>query len=317
MAVQMTRIQPLMPNEELDHRVILDPALGYRRLDPLPSEPDLEAFYESRYRDALDSGGRAPDLARLVAGGPDADRERAWLDATIHADVLDALELAGSEGLPRRSLDVGCGTGELVRFLADAGWDARGTEPAVEIAAVGQARGLSVEAVTGAAYVDAWRRAGGAPFGAVTLLNVLEHVPDPAALLTTLSTVLAPGGRLIVRVPNDFNPLQEAARKALDREPWWVVVPDHVNYFDHDSIAGLLERLGFQIVDRLADFPMELFLLMGDDYTADPSLGSRVHERRRRLDLGLESEVRRSLGRAWARAGVGRNAVVVARRPST
>jgi SAM-dependent methyltransferase len=296
--------------------VVVDARWGYRRLEPLPDEPDLERFYESGYRDAVDAGGRAPDLARLVAGGPDADRERAWLDATIHTDVLDALEIAAAQGLPRRCLDVGCGTGELVRFLLSAGWDASGTEPAAGIAAIGQARGLSIHTVSAAAFVQAWRSADGAPFGAVTLLNVLEHVPDPAALVMTLSTIMAPGGRLVVRVPNDFNPLQEAARMALNREPWWVVVPDHVNYFDHGSIASLLERLGFQIEDQFADFPMELFLLMGDDYTADSSLGSRVHERRRRLDMGLEQVVRRSLGRAWAAAGVGRNAVVVARRPS-
>ena len=58
---------------------------------------------------------------------------------------------------------------------------------------------------------------------------------------------------------------------------------------------------------------MELFLLMGDDYVADPTVGPMVHERRRRLELDLPADVRRSLGRAWAAAGIGRNVTIVAR----
>jgi hypothetical protein len=127
---------------------------------------------------------------------------------------------------------------------------------------------------------------------------------------------LAPGGRLIVRVPNDFSPLQMAAQAALGHDPWWVVVPDHLNYFDHASIAGLIERLGLEVIDRSADFPMESFLLMGDDYVSKKELGPIVHERRRRHDLALDPKVRRRLGRMWAAGGIGRNAFVVARRPA-
>jgi hypothetical protein len=99
----------------------------------------------------------------------------------------------------------------------------------------------------------------------------------------------------------------------LGGEPWWVAVPDHVNYFDHASIGALVERAGFEIVQRSADFPMELFLLMGDDYRTDPAVGREVHERRRRAEMALEPATRRALGQAWAAAGIGRNALVVAR----
>jgi SAM-dependent methyltransferase len=297
-------------------RIIEDPVWGYRRLADMPPETEMDAFYESHYRDAIGSQARAQGLARLIRGGPDAERERDWLRATLYADVLDAL--IDPEALPpdrpRRSLDVGCGTGDLVAFLAEAGWAASGTEPSVEIADVGRARGLQIESLTGSAFIDSWRARGGQPYGAITLLNVLEHVRDPAALVMTLSEALESGGRLVVRVPNDFSGIQAAAQDHLGHEPWWIAVPDHLNYFDHASIAGLLARLGFEVVDVQADFPMELFLLMGDDYVADPPLGATVHERRRRLELALPGELRRSMGRAWVRAGIGRNTMVVARR---
>lgn len=304
-----------MTIDDAADRIVVDPVWGYRRLDPLPSSSELDRFYESSYRDLLDAGGRAPDIARLVAGGPEGAREREWQAATTYADVLDALEAGVSQGQPRRSLDVGCGTGGLLHTLVAAGWDAIGTEPAMGLAAVGQAAGLQVEASTAADFLARWRAGGGSPFDGVTLINVLEHVPDPVTLLRDVSAALAPGGRLVVRVPNDFSPLQIAAHRALGGRRWWVAVPDHVNYFDIASVSALIERVGLEVVDLSADFPMELFLLMGDDYVADPAVGRTVHERRRRAELALDPTTRRSIGRAWAAAGVGRNVLVVARRP--
>jgi SAM-dependent methyltransferase len=295
-------------------RVIVDEELGYRRLDPLPSPSDVDRFYESRYRDLLDAGGRAPDLARLLGGGLEAERERAWLSATLYTDVLDALEGVAAAGATRRVLDVGCGTGDLLRFVSQAGWEAIGTEPASELAAAGRSAGLLIENTTAADYLTAWRTSGAAPFAGITLLNVLEHVPDPLGTLTGLIDALVPDGRLIVRVPNDFSALQETARSLLDRDPWWIAIPDHLNYFDHRSIAQLIERLGLEVIDQTGDFPMEMFLLMGDDYTSDPDVGRIAHERRRRIDLALDPALRRSLGRGYAAAGVGRNAFVVAAR---
>jgi len=296
--------------------IVVDPRWGYRRLDPMPSTPELDQFYESRYRDLILAGGRAPDVARLMVRGPEADRERAWLAATLHDDVIAIGEAGVATGLPRRSLDVGAGTGDLVGSLALAGWDACGTEPAVEIADVARARGLAVEPVTAEAYLESWRDRGEEPYSLVTLINVLEHIPDPVRLLANIVAVLAPGGRLVVRVPNDFNPLQLAAQRALGVDPWWIAIPDHVNYFDHRSLAALLEGCGLEVVDQVADYPMELFLLGGEDYTCDPEAGTRCHERRRRTELAMPPDVRRGLGRGWAAAGLGRNAMAIARRVS-
>lgn len=60
---------------------------------------------------------------------------------------------------------------------------------------------------------------------------------------------------------------------------------------------------------------MELFLLMGHDYRNDRAVGRAVHRRRRRVELALDPGTRRAMGRAWAAAGIGRNALIVARKP--
>ena len=300
---------------ETPHRVVIDADWGFARLDPVPDEATLDSFYDSHYRDLLGRTGRGPDLARLLSPGAEGQLERQWLTATVHADVIDALDRTLAPDAPRTVLDVGCGTGDLLRSLEMAGWDARGTEPAEAIARAGRAAGLQIATSGARPYLEEWHANRRPGFGAVTLMNVLEHVPDPVGLLRQILAVLAPGGALVVRVPNDFNPLQEAVLRTLGGERWWVVAPDHINYFDHGSLRALLERLGYEVVEQWADYPMELFLLTGDDYRGRPRLGAKVHHRRRAFELSLDAATRRAMGRAWAAAGVGRNAHLVARRP--
>ena len=120
------------------------------------------------------------------------------------------------------------------------------------------------------------------------LLNVLEHVPHPEEMLTGIWRLLEPGGLLYIRVPNDFNPLQAAAQRKLGAEPWWIAVPDHVNYFDVESLCALTRQIGFEPVDVQADFPMELFLLMGLTYIGDPEVGARCHAYRVEAERSME-----------------------------
>ena len=55
-----------------------------------------------------------------------------------------------------------------------------------------------------------------------------------------------PGGLVCVGVPNDYNGFQAAVR-AGGSAPWWLAPPHHLNYFDFDSLSGLLSRLGLEI----------------------------------------------------------------------
>ena len=156
-------------------------------------------------------------------------------------------------------------------------------------------------------------------FDVINLTNMLEHVPDPIAILTLARDLLGFGGVLCVGVPNDFSPLQTAARAATGANDWWVAPPHHLNYFDFSSLSGLLARLGLNVVERTTSFPMEAFLMMGENYTADPALGRDCHNRRKRFDFAFEAaglrETRRAFYRALANAGLGREAVVFAVKP--
>lgn len=110
---------------------------------------------------------------------------------------------------------------------------------------------------------------------------------------------------LVIRVPNDFSALQDCAYRKLGGEPWWVAVPDHINYFNFESLVRFVERLGFRVVDIFGDFPMEMFLLFGDVYVGNPEVGSQCHKKRVAFELSLSVKLRQDLYRCFARNGLG------------
>ncbi len=296
--------------------IVEDRRFGFRRLDPVPEEARLRRFYESKYYDILLKGERGQDLCRLMKGGAEGDAERAWLCSTLYADVAALLEEKGRwKRCTRMLLDIGCGTGEFLRFMSGKGWKTVGLELASAARALAQEKGLRVHGLTAEQFLseDALRRGS---FQAVTLFHVLEHLPEPVRLLRAVRRLLAPGGILAVQVPNDFNPLQMAVTESSGRKPWWIVSPDHINYFDFGTLQGLLRRIGFEAVYAQGDFPMEIFLLMGPetDYVGNPRIGNLCHRQRIRFEASLRPASRRRLYHALGGAGLGRNCLVLARR---
>ena len=82
------------------------------------------------------------------------------------------------------------------------------------------------------------------------LLNVLEHLRDPFATLKLIkSKLLAKNGLLVIEVPNDFNDFQQVANKEFDLDNWWVVSPNHINYFSPKTLFRLLDKCGYTVFE--------------------------------------------------------------------
>lgn len=284
---------------ERDGYAVIDcGACGWAHLDPLPDEAQLARMYAERYYEQESPGWLEKDRS-----------ERAYWDLE-HADKLaDWAALLGAE--TGELLDVGCSGGLLIEHAVERGWRAWGVEPSA--LAVAECRRLGLEVVEGR-YQDLDLDAA---VDVVHAKLVLEHLHDPRGFVAWARRALRPGGVLTIQVPNEFNALQLQARAALDLEPWWVAPPFHLNYLSFDSLERLLADGGLEPAGRDATYPMEWFLLAGEDYVRDGGLGAACHARRMRLELALEAlGERRPLHRHLAARGLGREAIVHARRVS-
>jgi ubiquinone biosynthesis O-methyltransferase len=105
-------------------------------------------------------------------------------------------------GLP--VLDVGCGGGLLSEALARAGAQVTAIDLAPELVKVarlhGLESGLQVDYQVKAIEELAGERPGS--FGAITCMEMLEHVPDPASIIAACAKLLRPGGRLFLSTLN-------------------------------------------------------------------------------------------------------------------
>ncbi|HEY2809612.1 MAG TPA: bifunctional 2-polyprenyl-6-hydroxyphenol methylase/3-demethylubiquinol 3-O-methyltransferase UbiG [Steroidobacteraceae bacterium] len=104
----------------------------------------------------------------------------------------------------RRVADVGCGGGLLAEALAGAGAQVTAIDLApgmIEVARLhAQEAKLAIDYRILAAEELAAAHAAG--FDVVTCMEMLEHVPEPSAMLATLSQLLRPGGDLFVSTLN-------------------------------------------------------------------------------------------------------------------
>jgi SAM-dependent methyltransferase len=144
----------------------------------------------------------------------------------------------------RRLLDVGCGSGDFLRVARDCGWDVWGVEPSEAQSEFARDRyGLRVHTgiLDPAAFQD---RA----FDAVTLNFVLEHIPDPRAVIAAGLGVLAPGGVLFIMVPN-CGALEVRLRLRLGKfQGSREADSGHAFYFTRATLAGFVEAAGGRVV---------------------------------------------------------------------
>jgi len=117
-------------------------------------------------------------------------------DANFYAKYADTLK-PGKPGA--RALDIGCGAGQVVGRLTEAGFEAWGvdvSEPNIE-----RARKFSDRCQL---YDGKRLPFPDGHFASVGALNVLEHVDEPEAFIKELTRVAEPGGRIVISSPNFF-----------------------------------------------------------------------------------------------------------------
>jgi SAM-dependent methyltransferase len=139
-----------------------------------------------------------------------------------------------------RLLDIGCASGLFLQRALAAGWEVTGVEPSETLAAEARAALKGRGAVWCATLEEAALAPG---FDAVTLWDVLEHVPHPLEFLSHCRRLLAPEGRLFLNTP-DLGSLQ--AR--LFGRRWPLLLPEHLNYFTRQTLELCARHAGLELV---------------------------------------------------------------------
>jgi SAM-dependent methyltransferase len=144
--------------------------------------------------------------------------------------------------LPDRGalLDLGCWVGFLLAEARDRGWRTLGVEPS-EFGTEYARNRLGLEVLSSGLFEAELPMHA---FDAVTMGDVIEHLTDPAAALARVRELLRPAGVLWLALPDAGS----RVARALGRR-WWSVLPTHVQYFTRGSIATLLQRAGFVVLE--------------------------------------------------------------------
>ena len=206
-------------------------ACGFGQPEALPALPRFfERMYDQRWSDEWVEG----------------ECHAAYKDL-IFETILAQLERRVPRAAERRLLDVGAHVGRFMQLAQRGGWTVEGIEVNPTTASCAERRTGSTVHRRPIGSVAA----GGRRFTALTLTDVLEHIPDPVAVLRSAAALLVPGGVVAVKVPSGPGQwLKERARAALQPSHQISLAGNlvHVNHFTVQSLRLALERAGFRAV---------------------------------------------------------------------
>jgi 2-polyprenyl-6-hydroxyphenyl methylase/3-demethylubiquinone-9 3-methyltransferase len=162
-----------------------------------------------------------------------------------------------------RVLDVGCGAGLAAEALARRGFGVLGVDAAPDVIAAaadhakehdekGQSLRLTYRVGTAEDVL-----ADGLRFPVVTALEVIEHVPDPAAFVQTLAALLEPGGLVFLSTLNRTRRSFLSAKVGAEYLLRWLPVGTHDwrKFVTPAELSAMLRDAGLRVADAAGLVP--------------------------------------------------------------
>lgn len=217
-------------------------------LNPRPIEAESGQFYES--------AGYIPFVSAQEA---QSQFERIYIRTREWHNRWKRRHIERHRSQPGRLLDVGCGTGEFLREMARAGWQVCGCERDSKAAAYAAQHDV-LDVICG--DIESLGRipgpaSGSQPavaFDVVTMWHVLEHLYAPHQALSAVRDLLAPGGLLIIAVPN-----LTCIDARFYRQHWVAYdAPRHLQHFSPKTLRAMVEMHKFRLLDQCM-LPLDSF----------------------------------------------------------
>lgn len=198
---------------------------GVMFTNPQPSDDQLAEIYNEHYFLGADS-----------EEGRNSTRE--MKRATAREYLAEIRRYGGATG--GRLLEVGCGDGDFLVEAEEAGFIVTGVELAPSACDQARARLKHGEVVCGLLEKSGLEEES---FDLCVLSDVIEHVRDPLAFLGEVHRLLKPGGAIFIATPS----LDSWSAKML-KQNWMEFKPEHLTYFDPQTIQTALLRTGYHEV---------------------------------------------------------------------
>jgi SAM-dependent methyltransferase len=131
-----------------------------------------------------------------------------------------------------RLLDIGTASGDFPALMRERGWEVAGIEPSPD---AGNPHGLTIYREPFPARCDLPPES----WDVITAWAAFEHLRDPAQAFQVCARLLAPGGRLIVQVPN--------LRSVYSRWALQEDVPRHLYFFTEKTLKAYGDRVGLEL----------------------------------------------------------------------
>ncbi len=165
-------------------------------------------------------------------------REKVFLAAANYRYYLPFLEEISSFRRQNRLLDYGCALGLFLMAARQDGWECFGLEMSPLLALYGESN-FPIKIRSGLLEESDYPSGS---FDAVTMIEVLEHLFDPAAALRKAHGLLRDGGALWLTTPN-----HNSLERFLAGKDWDSYVSDHQHYFTPETLEGLLQKNCFRV----------------------------------------------------------------------
>jgi len=209
-------------------------ALVYQ--SPRPTQQAMAEYYATSYREHYsDIAYGAPGGGYSVPG--DAQFEAA--KDSWHQSQANNARALGETKVGDRVLEIGCRHGRTLALMRDAiGIEPYGIEPGLSEAQKAQEAGISCFAGTIEAYDPGELR-----FDQIQSFHVLEHLHDPLSALIRMRSWLKPGGRMVIEVPNVYQPYGLLEENFFQNA--------HLTNFSASTLRVLLARAGYTVLRTL------------------------------------------------------------------
>jgi 2-polyprenyl-3-methyl-5-hydroxy-6-metoxy-1,4-benzoquinol methylase len=223
-----------------------NPECGLVWLDPMPVEEDIGKAYQNYYthndKPQHDKYLQTTSFIRLLL-------QIVYRTVTtipsyilgIKAEQFQLSRMYLNKVKPCRLLEIGCGSSEFLSHMQIAGWEVEGIDfDAKAVENLREKYGINIHlgSLESVQYPDN-------SFDAIAMNHVIEHIPNPVALLQECYRILKPGGYLVAVTPN----INSWGHQKFGANWRGLETPRHIHIFSQTTLRESANKSGFKKIE--------------------------------------------------------------------